>query len=326
MKNLPKIFLCAIVVSFGFVLLLTKNAVAVNCAGKGIITYSTNKTSLDSGHSVALDASFKWGTLSAADMACLNENISINFLVYAHGNYYSLSRQSLGKVSLSGTRFASYYLTHAMVSANPAWLSSSGTKLDTFARAENQQIPVGANYLAIAVSSHININFLKSLTQTFACVADDGKYACSGLSNCSDATACNGKSCIVLDDSRKCGQPAPGPGGGGGGGGGGGTGGGTGGGSGGGNSQLFELPNPIGINTFGELVDVIGTWIFNLAIPIAVIIIIYAGILMLTAGGNPSRFQKGSKALWYAVLGLAVVFIGKGFVTLIQSILSLRNP
>ncbi len=91
-------------------------------------------------------------------------------------------------------------------------------------------------------------------------------------------------------------------------------------------SYAIELENPIGINTFGELVNVIGVWIFNLAIPIAVIIIIYAGILMLTAGGNPGKFQKGSKALWYAILGLAIVFIGKGFVTLIESILSLRNP
>lgn len=91
-------------------------------------------------------------------------------------------------------------------------------------------------------------------------------------------------------------------------------------------SYAIKLPNPIGIDTFEELVNVIGVWIFNLAIPIAVIVIIYAGVIMLTAGGNPGRFQKGAKALWYAVLGLAVVFIGKGFVTLIESILSLRNP
>lgn len=87
----------------------------------------------------------------------------------------------------------------------------------------------------------------------------------------------------------------------------------------------FEIKNPIGINTFQELVNVIGTWIFNLAIPIAVIIIIYAGVLMLTAGGNPGNFKKGMDALKYAVIGLAVVLIGKGFVSLIKSILSLKN-
>lgn len=88
---------------------------------------------------------------------------------------------------------------------------------------------------------------------------------------------------------------------------------------------IFNLLNPIGVENFQDLINIIGKWIFNLAIPIAVIIIIYAGMLMLTAGGVPARFQKGAKALWYAVLGLAVVLIGKGFVTLVQSILNLRN-
>jgi hypothetical protein len=88
---------------------------------------------------------------------------------------------------------------------------------------------------------------------------------------------------------------------------------------------VFNLKNPIAAENFQDLVNIIGKWIFNLAIPVAVIIIIYAGVLMLTAGGVPARFQKGAKALWYAVIGLAIVLIGKGFVTLIQSILNLRN-
>jgi hypothetical protein len=88
---------------------------------------------------------------------------------------------------------------------------------------------------------------------------------------------------------------------------------------------VFNLRNPIGAENFQDLVKIIGRWIFNLAIPIAVIIIIYAGILMLTSGGVPAQFQKGAKALWYAVIGLAIILIGKGFVTLIQSILNLRN-
>lgn len=106
------------------------------------------------------------------------------------------------------------------------------------------------------------------------------------------------------------------------------SGGGTGGGGGGTSTTTkysFNLENPIGAESFQDLVNIIGKWIFNLAIPIAVIIIIYAGVLMLTAGGNPTKFQEGAQALWYAVIGLAVVLIGKGFVTLVQSILSLKK-
>ncbi|HEY4506800.1 MAG TPA: pilin [Candidatus Paceibacterota bacterium] len=90
-------------------------------------------------------------------------------------------------------------------------------------------------------------------------------------------------------------------------------------------TQSFELPNPIGITTFEDLVNILGRWIFNISIPIAVAVIIWAGVLMLTAGAEPKRFQEGLKALRYAVIGLAIVLIGKGFVSLIQSILSLSE-
>jgi len=139
--------------------------------------------------------------------------------------------------------------------------------------------------------------------------------------------ACTNGTCEIVsgagtDTCTTIGQSCGGSGGGGGGSGGGGGGGGgapvT-------TQYVFNLPNPIGVTTFQDLINIIGKWIFNLAIPIAVIIIIWAGVLMLTSGGDAGRFKKGYMALWYAVIGLAIVLIGKGFVTLIQSILNLRN-
>lgn len=196
----------------------------------------------------------------------------------------------------------------------------------------DQGLRTGRSFIATAVvftsdfrqrltaSLPVTVGVGGSVSSTYACVADDGKYACSPANNptCSDVpnNACQGKTCGALSDSNKCGQvatapvspipsPSAGP---------------------GGTTRNFDIPNPIGINTFQELVNVIGRWIFNLAIPIAVIIIIYAGVLMLTSGGDPGRFKKGMSALKYAVIGLAIVLIGKGFVSLIKSILSLRNP
>lgn len=192
-------------------------------------------------------------------------------------------------------------------------------------------------------SSIIKLTLSQGVYGTYACVASDGKYACSpgNLSNCSDVTGCTAQqkqACRSIPDSSQCGKPAP-------------TaathkacqnnscvnvsGSGTDtcatdancitGGGGSSSTNVFNLENPIGAENFQDLINIIGKWIFNLAIPIAVIMIIYAGVLMLTAGDKPAQFQKGTKALWYAVLGLAVVLIGKGFVTLVQSILNLRN-
>jgi hypothetical protein len=202
----------------------------------------------------------------------------------------------------------------------------------------------------LTTSSYQNIQLKGGIFSNFACTGPDSSgqtvYICDtkNVSNCSNTVGCTSKQpCTQLADSSMCGKPVSaqathkecqnnackivagtqlaigaksctsdtdcaatsGT-----------TGGGT---------QTFNLTNPIGITSFQDLIGIIGTWIFNLAIPVAIIIIIYAGIMMLTAGPNPANFKKGKDALKYAVIGLAIVLIGKGFVSLIQSILNLKN-
>ncbi len=110
--------------------------------------------------------------------------------------------------------------------------------------------------------------------------------------------------------------------------GGGGGGGGTGGGGGGGGtgkttSVSFVIENPIQAKSLVDLAKAIGRFLLQIAIPIAVIIIIYSGLLFLTSGGNKDKVVKARTALLYAVIGLAIILIGQGFFTLIKSILDL---
>jgi len=86
----------------------------------------------------------------------------------------------------------------------------------------------------------------------------------------------------------------------------------------------FKLENPFkGASDLMGLIKVIGQWIFNLAIPVAVIFIIVGGLQFLFAGANPALAQKGKTTLKYAIIGLAIVLIGQGFVTLIKSVIEL---
>ncbi|MBI2062491.1 MAG: hypothetical protein HYT64_02280 [Candidatus Yanofskybacteria bacterium] len=71
------------------------------------------------------------------------------------------------------------------------------------------------------------------------------------------------------------------------------------------------------------MVKIIAQSIFNLAIPIAVAMIVYAGILFLTSKGDTGQVTKARDVLKYAVIGLVIILIGSGFVTLIQSVLEL---
>lgn len=88
----------------------------------------------------------------------------------------------------------------------------------------------------------------------------------------------------------------------------------------------FNIPNPIQAKSLVDLAKAIGRFLFQIAIPIAVIIIIYAGLLYLTSGGKPEQVKKATTALKYALIGLAIILIGQGFFTLIKSILNLGAP
>ncbi|OGN11705.1 MAG: hypothetical protein A3I26_02755 [Candidatus Yanofskybacteria bacterium RIFCSPLOWO2_02_FULL_43_10] len=196
--------------------------------------------------------------------------------------------------------------------------------------------------IQIARSAGVPITFGSVTNKSYACVANNNKYACSpaNLTNCSDVSACSGRPCVQIGTSL-CGQDA-----------------GAAaapkygcnssnqcvadvngiystsncdnkcGGSGGTTQRYsFEIPNPLkgGASDFTSLVKIIAQWIFNLAIPIAVAMIVYAGILFLTAQGEPAKVAKAKEVLKYAIIGLAIILIGSGFITLIQSILELGS-
>ncbi len=105
----------------------------------------------------------------------------------------------------------------------------------------------------------------------------------------------------------------------------GGCGGGTGG-NGGGTTQdiIYDIGkyNPLGgEKNILNVVILISTWIFNLALGIVTALIIYAGVRFLISRGNVGEVEQAKKMLWYILVGLAIVLIGKGIISLIASIL-----
>lgn len=194
----------------------------------------------------------------------------------------------------------------------------------------------------LARSANFTVTFGSTTDKKYACVGTDNKYACSSsnLSNCSDVPACAGKSCLQIGGNL-CGQDA-------------GTSGGgqkyscnsskqcvlnTSGsgtvyttsncdnkcGEGGttGVTTAFEFKNPIEAENLIELLDVIATWLFNISVPIMVAMILYAGITFLISRGEPAKVTQAKNILLYAVVGFAIILIGKGFITLIESVLNL---
>lgn len=82
-----------------------------------------------------------------------------------------------------------------------------------------------------------------------------------------------------------------------------------------------SIPNPIGPGTFQDLVERIARYLFQIGIPIAVIMILYAAFLYMTAGGSEEKVTKAHKALTYAVVGLAILFLAWGITSLVKELL-----
>ena len=81
-----------------------------------------------------------------------------------------------------------------------------------------------------------------------------------------------------------------------------------------------NLRPPSRYTNLAQFIDAISGYLLVIAIPLAVILIIYAGIKMLLARGNPGEVQKAKDILWYVLIGLAIIVIGRGFISLITSI------
>lgn len=87
---------------------------------------------------------------------------------------------------------------------------------------------------------------------------------------------------------------------------------------------IVEILNPLGgqDQTIADLVDKIATWLLEIGLVIAVIIVLWAALLFMTSGGNATKVTTARNTLWYAIIGIALLLLAKGVTSIVQSILS----
>lgn len=84
----------------------------------------------------------------------------------------------------------------------------------------------------------------------------------------------------------------------------------------------FEIKNPLSSGDFVTLLNNIITALIKLAVPIAIIMIVWAGFLLTTSGGNEDKVSTARKTILYTVIGFIVLLLSKGVASLIESILN----
>ncbi len=85
------------------------------------------------------------------------------------------------------------------------------------------------------------------------------------------------------------------------------------------------LRNPLGANSFDQLLLQIAEAISVLIGALGTIMIIVAAILYLTSAGSPEKINKAKTALTYAIIGIAIGISATVIVNVIQEILG-RTP
>lgn len=88
---------------------------------------------------------------------------------------------------------------------------------------------------------------------------------------------------------------------------------------------LAQQPAP-GTLTIDELVariDLIARWIFTILLVLAVVFVLWAAALFITAGGNPAKVEEARSRLIFAAIGIVVAVLAWSVPTIVRSIIGL---
>ncbi len=86
--------------------------------------------------------------------------------------------------------------------------------------------------------------------------------------------------------------------------------------------MAYTIENPLGVKNLEDIFSVLSGRLLEIIIPIAVLLYIYAGVLMLISAGRQDYVKRAKDTFKNVSIGLLVILIGGGFVDLIRSILN----
>jgi amino acid transporter len=90
-------------------------------------------------------------------------------------------------------------------------------------------------------------------------------------------------------------------------------------------AETVEIPNPLKYDDPLKIIGAITGLLQMLAIAVAVIIIIIAGIQYMTSAGSEDKAKKAKNMIVYALIGVAIVTAVNFIIGLIEEILGKLN-
>lgn len=86
-----------------------------------------------------------------------------------------------------------------------------------------------------------------------------------------------------------------------------------------------EVPNPLPVKSFPELINLIVNFVLKVALAVAPIVFLYAGITFYTAQGDPSKAKKAFEIIKFAIIGLVLILIASGITSVIKDVMGVKG-
>jgi hypothetical protein len=91
-------------------------------------------------------------------------------------------------------------------------------------------------------------------------------------------------------------------------------------------SGAVTIPNPIGNVSFQEILEKVFQWIFYVAAAFVPLMIVWAGFLFVTAGGDPKKIETGKHIIMWTIIGMLVILMSRAIIFAIQGIIAGPTP
>jgi len=88
-----------------------------------------------------------------------------------------------------------------------------------------------------------------------------------------------------------------------------------------GEPAFADEPTVIAVKTLPQVIDSLIVWITGIAFAVATLFGVIAGLLYLSAGGDPAQVERAKVAFKASVVGYAIVLLAPGLLTIAKSIL-----
>jgi hypothetical protein len=82
-----------------------------------------------------------------------------------------------------------------------------------------------------------------------------------------------------------------------------------------------QICNPLKYNSFEQLLSGISNFVFKIAMVLAPLMLVIAGLLWVTSAGDPKRVETAKNMALYTIIGLAVILLASGLVAVLKSII-----